>query len=200
VDAPATPRTASNRIDVATRRRVRTTAACRLFPLGEALPFTTGSPARIGLIRMRGAASQLVRASEELDVTTTAISKTIKQLEAQLDVRLFNRTTRSVALTEAGTKLLGTLAPALAQIRDSAASGRFLRAPTWPAAHQHRVRRVRYFDSGAPRLVRRAPPGDHVRYHDRQQSLVQVMFDLMLSSIGHIRAGKLRIAVTTSTR
>src|SRR5262245_51799154 len=60
-----------------------------------------------------------VRAAEELDVTTTAISKTIKQLEAQLHVRLFNRTTRSVALTEAGTKLLGTLAPALAQIRDS---------------------------------------------------------------------------------
>src|SRR5215475_3802903 len=59
------------------------------------------------------------RASEELDVTTTAISKTIKQLEAQLGVRLFNRTTRSVALTEAGTKLLGTLAPALTQIRDS---------------------------------------------------------------------------------
>src|SRR5262245_38151513 len=60
-----------------------------------------------------------VRAAEELDVTTTAISKTIKQLEAQLHVRLFNRTTRSVALTEAGMKLLGTLAPALAQIRDS---------------------------------------------------------------------------------
>jgi DNA-binding transcriptional LysR family regulator len=59
------------------------------------------------------------RAAEELDVTATAISKTIKQLEAQLNVRLFNRTTRSVALTEAGTKLLGTLAPALAQIRDS---------------------------------------------------------------------------------
>ena len=60
-----------------------------------------------------------VRASEELDVTTTAISKTIKQIEAQLGVRLFNRTTRSVALTEAGTKLLDTLAPALAQIGDA---------------------------------------------------------------------------------
>src|SRR5262252_6744162 len=62
---------------------------------------------------------RFARAAEELDVTTTAISKTIKQLEAQLDVRLFNRTTRSVALTEAGAKLLGTLSPALAQIRDS---------------------------------------------------------------------------------
>src|SRR5215510_14637512 len=60
-----------------------------------------------------------VRASEEFDVTTTAVSKTIKQLEAQLGVRLFNRTTRSVALTEAGAKLLGTLAPALAQIQNS---------------------------------------------------------------------------------
>src|SRR5262249_29488604 len=60
-----------------------------------------------------------VRAAEELDVTTTAISKTIKSLEAQLHVRLFNRTTRSVALTEAGTKLLGTVAPALAQIHES---------------------------------------------------------------------------------
>jgi DNA-binding transcriptional LysR family regulator len=62
---------------------------------------------------------RFARAAEELDVTATAISKTIKQLEAQLNARLFNRTTRSVALTEAGTKLLGTLAPALAQIRDS---------------------------------------------------------------------------------
>ena len=60
-----------------------------------------------------------VRAAEELGVTTTAISKTIKQLEAQLGVRLFNRTTRSVALTEAGRKLRDSVEPALAQIRES---------------------------------------------------------------------------------
>src|SRR5262250_3722499 len=73
------------------------------------------------------------RAAEELDVTTTAISKTIKQLEAQLHVRLFNRTTRSVALTEAGTNLLGTLAPALAQIRDSVQqAGDFSERPHGP--------------------------------------------------------------------
>jgi hypothetical protein len=36
-------RTAANRIDVAARLSVRTTAACRLFPLGEALPSTTSA-------------------------------------------------------------------------------------------------------------------------------------------------------------
>jgi DNA-binding transcriptional LysR family regulator len=59
------------------------------------------------------------RAATEMEVTTTAISRTVKQLEASLGIRLFNRTTRSVALTEAGVQLLGTLAPALDQIRRS---------------------------------------------------------------------------------
>src|SRR5450631_1580745 len=36
-------RTAANRIDVVARLSVRTTAACRLFPLGEALPSTTSA-------------------------------------------------------------------------------------------------------------------------------------------------------------
>lgn len=61
------------------------------------------------------------RAAEEHAVTPTAMSKTVKTLEAQLGARLFNRTTRSVALTEAGAKLLATLAPSLEQIRQSIA-------------------------------------------------------------------------------
>jgi len=59
------------------------------------------------------------RAADELDVTPTAISKTVKQLESQLGVRLFNRTTRSVALSESGAQLLASLGPALEQIRQS---------------------------------------------------------------------------------
>ncbi|HSI59853.1 MAG TPA: LysR family transcriptional regulator [Ideonella sp.] len=59
------------------------------------------------------------RAAAELDITPTAMSKTIKQLEGQLGARLFNRTTRSVALTDTGSQLLATLAPALEQIRSS---------------------------------------------------------------------------------
>src|SRR5215475_8719848 len=62
------------------------------------------------------------RAALELDVTSTAISKTVKQLESQLGVRLFNRTTRSVALSEPGAQLFSTLAPALEQIRQSLGS------------------------------------------------------------------------------
>ena len=49
------------------------------------------------------------RAANEHAVTPTAMSKTVKALEAQLGIRLFNRTTRSVALTEAGAQLLATL-------------------------------------------------------------------------------------------
>jgi DNA-binding transcriptional LysR family regulator len=59
------------------------------------------------------------RAATEHGVTPTAMSKTVKALEAQLGIRLFNRTTRSVALTEAGAKLLASVAPALAQIGQS---------------------------------------------------------------------------------
>jgi DNA-binding transcriptional LysR family regulator len=56
------------------------------------------------------------RAAEELRVTPTAVSKTIAQLEAYLGARLLHRTTRSVALTEAGTQLAAATAPALAAL------------------------------------------------------------------------------------
>jgi DNA-binding transcriptional LysR family regulator len=59
------------------------------------------------------------RAADDLNVTPTAVSKAIKQLEEQMGVRLFNRNTRSTALTETGQKLLANLKPALQQIRHS---------------------------------------------------------------------------------
>ncbi|MFF0924474.1 LysR family transcriptional regulator [Rhizobium leguminosarum] len=74
-----------------------------------------------GLLTFEAAARHLnfARAAAELDVTPTAVSRTIKAMEAQLNVRLFNRTTRSVNLTEAGSSLNSKIAPALALIRDS---------------------------------------------------------------------------------
>ena len=74
-----------------------------------------------GLLTFEAAARHLnfARAAAELGVTPTAVSRTIKTLEAQLNVRLFNRTTRSVSLTEAGSSLNSKMAPALALIRNS---------------------------------------------------------------------------------
>lgn len=56
------------------------------------------------------------RAGAELSVSATAVSKTIKQLEATLGARLLNRTTRSVSLTDAGAQLLAVLGPALESV------------------------------------------------------------------------------------
>jgi len=49
-------------------------------------------------------------------VSASAVSDAVRRLETQLGVRLLNRTTRSVAPTEAGQRLLERLAPALREV------------------------------------------------------------------------------------
>ena len=58
-------------------------------------------------------------AALELGLSTTALSNTIGKLERQLGVRLFNRTTRSVALTDAGRTFVEQVGPALRTIHDA---------------------------------------------------------------------------------
>jgi DNA-binding transcriptional LysR family regulator len=55
-------------------------------------------------------------AAERLELTAPAVSHSIRQLEARLGVRLLNRTTRSVSLTQSGLRLLDRLRPAFDQI------------------------------------------------------------------------------------
>jgi DNA-binding transcriptional LysR family regulator len=52
-------------------------------------------------------------ASIDLGISTTALSHTIGRLESALGVRLFNRTTRSVSLTDAGRLFIQHVAPSL---------------------------------------------------------------------------------------
>jgi DNA-binding transcriptional LysR family regulator len=59
------------------------------------------------------------RAAAALGVTPSALSHSVRELEERLGVRLLNRTTRSVSLTEAGTRLLERLRPALGEITDA---------------------------------------------------------------------------------
>src|ERR1700674_3089893 len=55
-------------------------------------------------------------AARELGVSSSALSHAIAALEARPHVGLFNRTTRSVALTAAGETFVAEVAPALAAI------------------------------------------------------------------------------------
>lgn len=56
------------------------------------------------------------RAAEERGVTASAISHAVSNLEARVGLRLLNRTTRSVSLTDAGAMLLAQLSPAFGDI------------------------------------------------------------------------------------
>ncbi|WP_142850616.1 LysR family transcriptional regulator [Telmatospirillum sp. J64-1] len=58
-------------------------------------------------------------AAIDLGMSTTALSHAIGKLEANLGVRLFNRTTRSVSLTDAGRLFVEQVGPALRDIHDA---------------------------------------------------------------------------------
>jgi DNA-binding transcriptional LysR family regulator len=62
------------------------------------------------------------RAAAQLGVSQSALSQTIRGLEARLGLRLLTRTTRSVAPTEAGERLLRTVGPRLEEIDDELAA------------------------------------------------------------------------------
>jgi DNA-binding transcriptional LysR family regulator len=65
-------------------------------------------------------------AAGELGVSPSALSQTIKALEARLGVSLFHRTTRSVGLTEAGERFLERARPAMEGFREAIEAARSL--------------------------------------------------------------------------
>lgn len=61
------------------------------------------------------------RAADQLGLSRSALSQTIRQLESRLGVRLLNRTTRSVSPTEPGHRLHQRMAPVLREMDDAVA-------------------------------------------------------------------------------
>lgn len=61
-------------------------------------------------------AGGFTRAGAGLGVTASALSHRMRLMEARMGTRLLNRTTRSVAPTEAGERLLASLRPAMAEV------------------------------------------------------------------------------------
>ena len=64
-------------------------------------------------------ARSFTRAAARLGISQSTLSQTIRNLEDALDVRLLTRSTRSVALTEAGARLLETFGPGFAQMESA---------------------------------------------------------------------------------
>lgn len=58
-------------------------------------------------------------AALDLGLSTTALSNAIAKLEQRLGVRLFNRTTRSVSLTDGGKAFVARVGPAMTEIHDA---------------------------------------------------------------------------------
>jgi DNA-binding transcriptional LysR family regulator len=58
-------------------------------------------------------------AALDLGMSTTALSNAIAKLEQRLGIRLFNRTTRSVSLTDAGRIFVERVGPAMTDIHDA---------------------------------------------------------------------------------
>jgi DNA-binding transcriptional LysR family regulator len=62
------------------------------------------------------------KAAAKLGVAQSTLSHTIKQLESRMGIRLLARTTRNVATTAAGERLLQTIAPRIGEIEDEIAA------------------------------------------------------------------------------
>jgi DNA-binding transcriptional LysR family regulator len=84
---------------------------------------------KLGIAELEGVIALAKRrsfraAAMDVGVSPTALSQMIAGVEARLGVRLFNRTTRSVALTSAGTQFVAEIEPALGRIHDAIGSAR----------------------------------------------------------------------------
>jgi DNA-binding transcriptional LysR family regulator len=90
------------------------------------------------------AQGSFARAAAELRVSPSTLSQTIRELESRLGVRLLNRTTRSLSLTDAGKRLHSRFKPAMIEmeaavedvvsLRDRLAGSLRLHIPSAPAA------------------------------------------------------------------
>jgi LysR family transcriptional regulator, glycine cleavage system transcriptional activator len=93
---------------------------------------TRDLPISLDLLRGFEAAARLLSfttAASELFLTQSAVSRQVQQLEEQLGVKLFERRTRALVLTDAGERYYREVSKALNQLREATAT---LRAQTTP--------------------------------------------------------------------
>jgi len=105
-------------------------------------------------------------AAREMGVSPSALSHAMRNLEERLNVRLFNRTTRSVALTEAGEQLLRRVKPAITDLTD--AVNEVASAINRPSGSI----RISAAEAGAKPLIRHVLPDFLKKYPDIHVEIV----------------------------
>src|SRR6202012_2216359 len=105
-------------------------------------------------------------AADELGMSPSTLSHMMRSLEEGLGLRLFNRTTRSVAPTEAGARLFRSLTPVLSELDLALADvGTFRDRPSGSL-------RINAHESSVRRLMRKVVPTFRQRYPEMHLDLV----------------------------
>ncbi len=137
-------------------------------------------------------------AALELELSTTALSNLIAKLERRVGVRLFNRTTRSVSLTDAGHTFVEQIRPAVRTLHDAMSVARSqLDTPSGTL-------RINAFAAGAREVLRplllkfvRRYPDVHIDLvtEGRIVDIVEAGFDLGLRSADLVPSDMIAIPV-----
>jgi DNA-binding transcriptional LysR family regulator len=133
------------------------------------------------------------KVARDYGVPTSTISRTVARLEQSIGTRLFQRTTRSLRLTDAGNELFRSVAPAVATLREAARSADGVREQP-----QGRLRVTMANDLGATvfgdvivDFVARYPQVDvELELTARTVNLIEEGFDVALRA-GHLKSSSL---------
>ncbi|MGO1271434.1 MAG: LysR family transcriptional regulator, partial [Pseudomonas helleri] len=86
------------------------------------MSFDPGLASGMGVLSAVVDSGSFAKAADRLDITPSGVSRAISRLEKRLGIRLFDRTTRSVQLTDEGRLFYQEVAPLLAGLEDAANS------------------------------------------------------------------------------
>lgn len=132
--------------------------------------------------------ASFVRAAAQLGMSPSALSQTIRQLEARLGVRLFNRTTRSVAPTSAGDRLYRRISPMIRELDEAVAEA---------VAETGRVAGVLRINTPAMAAIRSIAP----RLGRFYQMYPEVVLDLVVDDgLSDIVAGRFDAGIRVGER
>jgi DNA-binding transcriptional LysR family regulator len=133
-------------------------------------------------------AGSFTRAAEQLFITQSALSSLIRNLEAELQLRLLDRTTRRLELTEAGGELLHSLEQLLGDIDRMTSDMRDVRA----------IRRGRIRIGATPLLASTFIPAAVKAFNEHHPGItVRVMDDPAPQLLQALRDGDIELMVAT---